>query len=253
MNGWGHLLALGPVAGKFEEQLTDSQEIVDEDKVDSVAENWNVDCIREALKTGAAEIRGTSTPDITMKKKYLKFSRVKRKPLEPDMAIFLRDSKNTALAIGDNKCSTKWQYSQLFYKPPATVFLPFRQVVTYCRAGRTRYGWIMTDAELVVIRVFLAHGSTDHYKVEHAMVPWINSGEGILTVNLAIWWLAMMSLKPNYRAIEQSSRMMPINLWWEGKDHRGVIYDHHLSGRQTSTLPPGDASVRRPVAAAPAR
>lgn len=198
MNGWGHILALEGARGKLETEISDSQkEIIDEDKIDSISESWNIECLRHPLKRGGTYLRRTDKPDIPIKKKYMQYSRPGRKPLEPDMAIFLRDGdhqSSTTLVVGDNKCETKRDHEKMIDTCKSTEFLcPVRQIITYAVAGATRYAWIMTTKKVVVFCVS-SNPSTSvasQYLVEWSAVPWSSSGEGTLTVNLAMWWLVV--------------------------------------------------------------
>lgn len=187
INGWGHILSIEGARGRFEEEISDSQrEIIDEDKIDSVAEMWNVECLRDPLKRGAACIRRTTVPDITIKKKFMQHPRADERPLEPDMAIFLKDgsrTSSTTLVMGENKCATKWTHLGLEGETKKTEALwPVRQIVTYCVHVRTRYGWIMTSSEVVVFRVTkkpgVAQKNQANHLVEWNFVPWSNNGEG---------------------------------------------------------------------------
>lgn len=248
LNGWGHILSIQGAKGKFEDEISDSQkEILDEDKIDSVAESWNVECLRDPLKKGAAAVRGVSQPDITIKKKYMQYPRSQGRALEPDMAIFLKDGNrttSTSLVMGDNKCATKWTHHGLTPAVAAEETMeplwPIRQILTYCVHGRTRYGYIMTTSEVVVFRMSNNPSTSDpaKYIVEWAFVPWSNSGEGKLTVNLAIWWLGMMSLADKHRKIVLPPSMYPVDTWqkWKAKDGKDK-YTHILS-RRTITSPP---------------
>lgn len=255
VDGWGDVLAIEGAEGRFEEEISNSQrQIWDEDKVDSVAEAWNVECLRDALKKGAEYVRGTDQPDLSFKKKFMQYpgpkavGLKKSKHLEPDMAIFLKDGTrhtSTVLVAGDNKCGSKWNSESLTpsqVKPPIWPLWPIRQVVTYCIYGKTRYGYIMTTSELVVMRVSKNPSTSDNIKyiVEWTEIPWSNSGEGTLTINLAIWWLGMLGLADEHRKIELPSAVKPINTWKKTTANDGrVTYTHILSKCVRDTTPPG--------------
>lgn len=257
IHGWSKVLSIEGVTGKFEEEISDSQrQILDEDKVDSVAEAWNVECLRDPLKKGAQHVRGTNLPDLSFKKKYMQYPGPKQngpkknRPLEPDMAIYLKDGDrhtSTVLVAGDNKVATKWACTEMIQpNPKAGVLWPIRQVLTYCVYGNTRYGYIMTTSEVVVLRVSKnpSTSSTSEYIVEWTQVPWENSGEGKLTVNLAIWWLGMLGLADNHRKVELPSAMQPINTWKKMKDEDGKVkYMHILSRCVLDSPPPGQPNL----------
>ena len=60
---------------------------------------------------------------------------------------------------GDSKPSRKWSSAQVkrgklkITKQTAQVYLPLEQVYTYCIAANARYGYLITDSELVVLRL----------------------------------------------------------------------------------------------------
>lgn len=205
--------------------------------------------IRDPLKKGANFLRGTEQLDVTIKKKYMQFRRSKRRALEPDMAIFLKDGDrmtSTSLVMGDNKCETKWDHVKMIKTETSDIseyLWPVRQILTYAVAAHTRYGWVMTTSEVVVFRVSKnpSTSSASKYIVEWSFVPWSNSGEGKLTVNLAIWWLGMMSLADKHREIVLPSQMYSINTWQ--KDEDGAGYTHILSGRTVEVLLEGECAV----------
>lgn len=209
---------------------------------------WNVECLRDPLKKGAECVRGVDQPDISIKKKFMQYPGPKKRKLEPDMAIFLRDGNrttSTTLVTGDNKCATKWSHHGLTpsqSNPPTGPLWPIRQIVTYCVYSKTRYGWIMTTSEVVVFRVSRNPSTSDpiKYIVEWTHIPWSNSGEGKLTVNLAIWWLGMLGLAEKHREIVLPIRILPINTWEKDKAKDGTDrYTHVLSRCELEAPPPG--------------
>lgn len=256
VNGWDHVLSIQGAKGKFHEEMSSSQrEIIDKDKIDLIAELWNIECLRDPLKKGAAHVRGKTEPDITIQQKYIHLlpympSKAKRN-MEPDMAIHFKDGgrmSSTCLVMGDNKCETKWNHRSVV--DPAMrkrdAIWPLREILTYCIQAKTRYGWIMTTSEVVVFRMSKNPSTTTEaeYFLEWAFVPWSNSGEGKLTVNLAIWWLGMMSLADEHRAIVYPDKVLPINTWTKTKAKDGtVIYVHHLSRRVLKQPPSGQVHL----------
>ncbi|OAA61224.1 hypothetical protein SPI_05248 [Niveomyces insectorum RCEF 264] len=80
---------------------------------------------------------------------------------KPDWAVCRDDTtevtgqmipKYTSLMPGDTKPSSKW-HSNFYTSSPPQWENPVRQVVTYCIGARSRYGFILTDEELVVLRI----------------------------------------------------------------------------------------------------
>ncbi|KAH7184706.1 uncharacterized protein B0J16DRAFT_268229 [Fusarium flagelliforme] len=112
--------------------------------------------------------------------------------------------------------------------------LPLRRVAAYCVSTDTRYGFVLTPEEIVVVRVSgTAHDKTQPCLIEWKAVPWSASGPNTLTVTLSLWFIAMMSLNPAHRALRPPGAVPPVNLWWKYRDPAGTVtYQHHLSLRQ---------------------
>jgi len=116
--------------------------------------------------------------------------------------------------------------------------LPLRRVAAYCVSANTRYGFVLTPGEIVVVRVSgTAYDKTQPCLIEWKAVPWGASGPNTLTVSLSLWFIAMMSLNPIHRALLPPGMAPPVNLWWKYRDPAGMVtYQHHLSLRQDPTL-----------------
>ncbi|KAG7292884.1 hypothetical protein NEMBOFW57_002929 [Staphylotrichum longicolle] len=228
---YGHLFDIGPLHSDAIQDLRGSPgEIEKEAHVDDVVLDWNWRICRHPLKHGAEKIQsdlGVERCDITMR--HLghdsKDPSSDAKAKAPDWCIFLRDrqdpddEKRIIAVWGDSKCSSKWASdpSRLAARYKANWIWPFRQVLTYCVNNATRYGYILTPEEVVVLRVYEDRVATPAapWRVQHAAVPWSNSGDGVLTVNLAIWALAMMSLNEGHRPIRNLNMTLPLDVWWE--------------------------------------
>lgn len=223
MSGWSHILEdANTVKGELEEEITNTQRVIqDENKVDGIALGWNIKSVRAALKRGADMLHPDTQRDIVIDKHGRKFKSKKDENGKthdaiPDMAIFWRSEPKYCLAIGDNKTSKGWKFSMLQVHPSFTKMRPIRQITTYCMLGKTRYGWIMTDFELVACRVsFVLNGNNKEWQIECKSVPWSASGTGVLTVNLCIWWLGMMGTSSRYREIAPTHETIKTNHWWE--------------------------------------
>ena len=118
---------------------------------------------------------------------------------------------------GDTKMSWNWKSSELKdchlrdekgYLRPVGKLWPVRQLLYYCLVSYSRYGYIITDKELVVIRVGPTQNhevSEDDYlncknhvsrdaAVEYISIPRGNAGAAEeLTVNLALWILHILA------------------------------------------------------------
>jgi len=121
------------------------------------------------------------------------------------------------LLPGDTKLSTKWNSKSIEKnKINSENKAPINQLLTYCVIAKVRYGYIITQEELVVFRVSETHRSgtpappksklgpqdvqigKSKYKhtMEYKAIPWKPDGgprsDG-LTVNLALWGLHMLA------------------------------------------------------------
>ncbi|RFN52861.1 hypothetical protein FIE12Z_2874 [Fusarium flagelliforme] len=119
--------------------------------------------------------------------------------------------------------------------------LPLRRVAAYCVSTDTRYGFVLTPGEIVVVRVSgTAHDKTQPCLIEWKAVPWGASGPNTLTVSLSLWFIAMMSLNPTQRKLCPPGTTHPVNLWWKYRDPTATVtYQHHLSLRQVVHPLPG--------------
>ncbi|KAK4172521.1 hypothetical protein QBC36DRAFT_362504, partial [Triangularia setosa] len=107
------------------------------------------------------------------------------------------------------------------------------QIETYCRYGETRYGYIITQTELVALRIRLlgTYNPDDPTRaaIEYKSVPW-NASDNQLTVNLAIWALRCMGMNDTYRPLEGPNHT-PLDgmvrlTWWKNatrKEEEGYV------------------------------
>ncbi|KAK4194625.1 hypothetical protein QBC40DRAFT_318889 [Triangularia verruculosa] len=114
-----------------------------------------------------------------------------------------KTEKPVVYTLGVNKLAQEWQSDWLELADLDAFLGPLQQVATYCRYVETRYAYIITQKELVALRVSALPSSEDgvhHAAIEYAAIPW-ESSDG-LTVNLAIWALGCMGLNDEYRGID---------------------------------------------------
>ncbi|KAH6851106.1 hypothetical protein B0I37DRAFT_373210 [Chaetomium sp. MPI-CAGE-AT-0009] len=155
-------------------------------------------------------------------------------------------AKHLVYAIGDSKLKQKWKSSWLSLKdsactintdqscrPPNTPapkvqktmnikmerINPLKQLATYCRCSETRYGYIVTQTELVAMRIRRIDGTSDHAAaVEYRAIPWEAHGHGKLTAHLAIWALGCMGMNDQHRNLEgPNNAVLPYMAkltWW---------------------------------------
>jgi hypothetical protein len=148
---------------------------------------------------------------------------------KPDWAgtrTVVPDNPNQTVNIlpGDTKVSYKWKSTEIV---PREVhandlvqnwFWPLRQIFTYCMNFKTRYGFIISDEEVVAIRVRAPRERLEENKSKRRIVISKDRGaieyvsiydstqdpgsEKRLTMNLAIWWLHLLAA--NNRSIQTS-------------------------------------------------
>jgi hypothetical protein len=221
------------------------------------------------------------TPDPTLAPRFQwSHPLLKRTDLNPDWVVSDRSIQKTyysagttdgeqdfVFAVGDSKLSQKWKsdWIQRKYaarhvdKNPAKTakgrqhskthnvtaerLLPLGQLSTYCRFGETRYGFLLTQEELVAFRVRRIDGSLlpgfagtkPCIAMEYKSVPWAESGPGKLTVDLAIWALGCMGMNDNHRIMETGNReplesMVRLTKWTHDKAKK--VYRNVISGRE---------------------
>ncbi|KAF4955581.1 hypothetical protein FGADI_4416 [Fusarium gaditjirri] len=139
--------------------------------------------------------------------------------------------------------ASQWDSTQLeiSYSLGDEVFQPLWRVAAYCVATDTRYRFVLTPDEVVVLRVSgTAYDYGQPCCIEWKAVPWDASGPDTLTVSLSLWFIAMMSLNPAHHGLCPPGLTRPLNLWLRYQDPAGVTaYKHHLSLRQSFAPPSG--------------
>lgn len=246
---YGHLFDIGPLA-------LDAVQDMRGTSFDNVVKIWNYRTCSQPIKRATEKVQvdlGAERCGIDME--YLSQNNCPRaaaKSNAPDWCISLRelqdseDDENRIIAVcGDTKCSSWCSSNRMTTRSRADWIFPLRRVLTCCVNNKTRYGYILTSEEVVVFRVYEDRSTPPSpWRIQHAAIPWENAGESTLTVNLAIWALAMMSLNEGHRPIRSLDQTLPLNVWWE-HDGASPAYEHHLSGRKVSeTLERADVRAR---------
>ncbi|RSL48142.1 hypothetical protein CEP53_009641 [Fusarium sp. AF-6] len=143
-------------------------------------------------------------------------------------AFTLRSGDEKAHIVGCVQFAKQW-HSRDLLGTSSTAKRPIGRLIRYCRNANTRYGFVFTSSEVMVIRLS-ASDITRPCQVEWRAIPWDASGGNVLTVNLALWFLAMMSLNEDHRTICRPTELLPLNIWSRSVDPDGqVIHRHHLS------------------------
>ncbi|KAF5614195.1 uncharacterized protein FSUBG_75 [Fusarium subglutinans] len=160
-------------------------------------------------------------------------------------AITFRDEDSgNLLVVSCVLHASTWRSSVLLLPADEYTLLPICRIATNCLFSKTRYGFILSTDEVVVVRVSGTPGETglsDSCLVEWQSVPWSAEGPGVLTVAMALFCLTMMSLHPQHQSVCPPGAARPLNFWWRSQSPvRAPTYAHHLS-LQESHLPAGAA------------
>ncbi|UPK91205.1 hypothetical protein LCI18_002140 [Fusarium solani-melongenae] len=149
---------------------------------------------------------------------------------------------DTNLVVSCSRLSNTFTSEDLRLKKPDAIYT-LRQLATYAAIGKTRYGFILTDKEVVIVRFHVKRQKKsqkiEEYGAGWMAIPWKETGIYTLTAPLAVFSLVLMSLNDDHRHIVAGNNTLPLDAWiretlWNGK----VIFYHHLSGR-VDKLPEG--------------
>ncbi|KAL8925690.1 MAG: hypothetical protein Q9208_003373 [Pyrenodesmia sp. 3 TL-2023] len=135
----------------------------------------------------------------------------KDRPTRPDWAGIRRpdhdshvldvSSKHKTILPGDTKLSSKWTSHKIPPELPPGMLIqdwyqPIGQLYKYCTKSNARYGYLITDYELVVFRIDLDNSDgTERAILRYKSIPWKSETHAALedpehmTVNLALWLL----------------------------------------------------------------
>ncbi|KAF2669442.1 hypothetical protein BT63DRAFT_455423 [Microthyrium microscopicum] len=161
---------------------------------------------------------------------------------------------------GDTKVSKSWtslmfktqlnSKGEIKYEKSPYVW-PVRQVFHYCIKTHSRYGFIITDAELVVLRFGLASQQNGQASVEKIReyieddgyaewqsIPWKHDSDntGSLSINLALWVLHLLAvnngfLESNYGKLSEEVKRPNAELIQQHKEVMACL--EPLSGKET--------------------
>jgi hypothetical protein len=146
---------------------------------------------------------------------------------------------DTNFVVSCSRLSNTFTSEDLRLKKPDAIYT-LRQLATYAAIGKTRYGFILTDKEVVIVRFHVKSQNVEEYAAGWVAIPWKETGMYTLTAPLAVFSLIMMSLNDDHRQIVVGNNTLSLDAWireklWDGK----VIFYHHLSGRCVNKLPEG--------------
>lgn len=197
------------------------KEVSDEHSLDALISRWNYPVVSTALAVAQGHPDFKDTIDVNDYPYEISIATggqawiPEEKKLTPDWGGILLSCRennqpnncNNArhylnILPGDTKLSTKfkseWGWKDQRFKDPVI------QVFTYCRRASVPYGYIITQEELVVLRLFygdredpniLTEGTKGCLYVEYKSVPWAKAADDGLTINLTLWCLHMLAAR----------------------------------------------------------
>ncbi|KAF5679302.1 hypothetical protein FCIRC_6147 [Fusarium circinatum] len=142
-----------------------------------------------------------------------------------------------------------WHSNMIGGSKAAIARRPLDRLAKYCLLARTRYGFLMTTKEIVVVRIRgTVFDTSMSCHVEWQAIPWSAEGPHELTACLSIWSLVMLSLddlrlsgspphyltRPHYLPAPRS-----LTLWVRYEIPQGFFYRHPASGQREAKLPQG--------------
>ncbi len=171
--------------------------------------------------------------------------------------IALGNYQRAVLVVGLSRTSVKWRGSTLIKNPNITESeptWPIRQLANLCTKTGTRYGYIQTDEELVVCcfaATKLSQGQYADWKVFAMSVPWnmempqpgnIGARSSLMSTELALWWLCMLSMSDDNRSIVEAKDIVPIDTWDTVHlvDKNTFFHRHRYSGFEKPAPPPAE-------------
>ncbi|KAI1171102.1 hypothetical protein F4777DRAFT_72900 [Nemania sp. FL0916] len=172
-----------------------------------------------------------------------------------DHIVALDDFQLPSLIMGLGRPSVKFRGRMIANNPEAATqenLWPLRQLANMCKLAETRYGYIITDEDLVACCFYCraTHGNDDVlWDVALMPVPWTRQGTSQLTTDLALWWLGMLALSaPENRALKPEANVVPIKEWETRyiDEQRGWVRRHRYSHIEKPTDPPPPPAYQDP-------
>ncbi|KAL8745419.1 MAG: hypothetical protein Q9190_002445 [Brigantiaea leucoxantha] len=206
------------------------RQIYDENSLEALLIKWNWSVVSEALFKAQMSNRDFEPKmfmvrggQATYPESVSQHTDKKRLSFRPDWAgiqrhVTSKDQSDNILP-GETKLSSKWGGHQIQLGDTKEVsvienwFKPIIQIFTYCIQANARYGYLITDKELVVVRVrprtdtrssqnmkvkSAAERAKDSGILEFHTIPWTTNTKGdpnSLTVNLTLWYLHMIAAR----------------------------------------------------------
>ncbi|CVK93789.1 uncharacterized protein FMAN_03149 [Fusarium mangiferae] len=157
---------------------------------------------------------------------------IPKKGSQPNWSFFTGQDHRIYLVTGTFRLSKAWS-SEKLEQQTSRCNEPIEQLARHAVEAETRYGFILSEREVVVVCFY--NTKQGKLAAKWQPVPRSACSQDMLTANLAIWTLTMMGLNDQHRSVLQEAYTMPLNAWLAQPGH----YRNHLSGRVLSNLPTG--------------
>lgn len=157
---------------------------------------------------------------------------IPKKGNQPNWTFFTGQDHRIYLVTGTFRLSKAWS-SEKLEQQTSRCNEPIEQLARHAVEAETRYGFILSEKEVVVVCFY--NTKQGKLAAKWQPVPRSACSQDMLTANLAIWTLTMMGLNDQHRSVLQEAYTMPLNAWLAQPGH----YRNHLSGRVLSNLPTG--------------
>ncbi|KAL8377050.1 hypothetical protein RB595_007944 [Gaeumannomyces hyphopodioides] len=137
------------------------------------------------------------------------------------------------LLPGDSKLASKWK-SSLYHDDRATWSLPVRQILNYCDKTSTRYGFIITDKELVVFRcarekVGPGIAATRPVRGSQADLGHSRVGSGETDISILSSKLQSVVFSSAYQPTESGVAFAPV-------EYQAIPWSNHGDGKKQLTV-----------------
>ena len=210
-------------------------ELWEESGVLTLAQEWSEPVVNHAL-SGTQEKLRLKDPERPLGGGELHFLKndgrgdlkdEKGKKHKPDWFFFQKQADGDhKLVFGDMKPAKKFSSQDINSKDPQKKQdskYALEQITKYLWLGKTRYGFLLTDEELVLVRLSICKPHTEepepdpkeeHFSrmlkqskgsalkspgpylvLEWSRIPWSSSGSNKLTVNLGLWWWCVLAIQ----------------------------------------------------------
>ncbi|CAK7222619.1 hypothetical protein SEUCBS140593_004960 [Sporothrix eucalyptigena] len=161
-----------------------------------------------------------------------------------DHLVGLSDKGRSTLVVGLGRTSSKWKGSVLINNTKTTTD---QDLVVFCFGA-----WRVAGPDP-------SKEESNDWSVAFMPVPWntelsLSARHDVLTTELALWWLCMLSLSDGHVDLVKTHEIVPIDAWdkvWLGEE-RGWVRRHRYSGAEVPMTPPPPPAYDMPEPAQPA-